>query len=129
MKNSKLTSFALLFAILTASLFTSCGGDDDQAENKVDSVAIVSANPLQLETKGSITLAVEVLPKNATDKSIIWDPRDEAIVAVDKSGTITGVSKGTAEITATSASRKSKTATITVNVDNPCPLPPSALPT
>lgn len=59
-------------------------------------------------SKSSVTIAkgygdnltAAVVPSNATNKSIVWSSSNDAVVTVDN-GRITGVSEGTATITAT----------------------------
>jgi uncharacterized protein (TIGR02145 family) len=117
MKKVTLVSLALL-----ALLFTTCKKEEEQTEKKVTSVEILADDPLQLEVDGSVTLAVQVLPKDATDKSVKWESSDDDIVTVNKNGKIIGISEGTATITATSTSRKTKSDSITVKVVQPVPV-------
>jgi uncharacterized protein (TIGR02145 family) len=113
------------FVIASTALLlcASCKKDkvEQQEEKKVESVEILSDDPVQIDVDGSVTLDVEVLPKKATDKSLTWESSNEDIVTVNKNGMITGVSKGTAKISATSVNRKSRSDTITVNVRQPVP--------
>lgn len=60
------------------------------------------------------TITATVLPEDATDKSVSWSSSDPGIAAVDE-GLVTGVSKGTARITATAGA---VSAVCTVNVQN-----------
>lgn len=46
-------------------------------------------------------LSAAVYPSDATDKTVAWSSSDDSIVSVDASGTITGVTAGTATVTAT----------------------------
>ncbi|NMC57696.1 MAG: hypothetical protein GYA50_10795, partial [Eubacteriaceae bacterium] len=63
------------------------------------SVAI-NSNEAAVMTGQKISLTAEVLPLNATDKSVIWSSDNEDKATVDESGCVTGVSKGTAVIRA-----------------------------
>ena len=47
------------------------------------------------------TLIPIISPPNATEKSVIWDSDDNFTATVDQNGTVTAVSQGTANITAT----------------------------
>ncbi|MBQ7862017.1 MAG: Ig-like domain-containing protein [Clostridia bacterium] len=47
-------------------------------------------------------LSTEILPLNASDKSITWETSDESIATVSEDGTVTAVGKGEVTITATS---------------------------
>jgi|GEM_PF-6441275 len=45
-------------------------------------------------------LTASVMPANASDKAVIWSSSDTAVVDVDSNGKVTGISNGTATITA-----------------------------
>jgi len=62
----------------------------------------ISAKKLTLATGETQTLEAGVKPKDATIKDVIWQSSDPAVAAVDASGRVTAVSKGTAEIIALS---------------------------
>ena len=51
---------------------------------------------------GTLELAADVQPQNATEKTVTWSSSDENIATVDENGVVTGVSEGEAAITATS---------------------------
>lgn len=63
---------------------------------------------------GTETLAATVIPSNATDKTVTWSSDDEDVTTV-ANGVVTGVSAGTATITATASG---KTATCEITVTN-----------
>lgn len=68
----------------------------------------------------TITLAIEVLPENSTDKSVTWSSSDETIASVDSvTGAVTGISKGTATITVTANDNGGMVGTATVEVTQP----------
>lgn len=52
-------------------------------------------------TGDSLTLLATVLPEDASDKSVKWTSSDESVVTVDSDGVVKAVSRGFAEITAT----------------------------
>ncbi|WP_052444453.1 carbohydrate-binding protein [Flammeovirga sp. OC4] len=81
----------------------------------VESVSITpSTMTLEIGAKGS--LKGQVMPENATDKTITFTSSDENIATVDQSGRVTAVSKGTAVITATTTDGgHTAKSTITVN--------------
>jgi uncharacterized protein YjdB/N-acetylmuramoyl-L-alanine amidase len=56
-----------------------------------------------LTVGGTDTLTASVLPADATDKSVTWSSSSPGVAAVSQSGLVTGVSAGTASITATTA--------------------------
>jgi uncharacterized repeat protein (TIGR02543 family) len=60
-------------------------------------------------------LTATVLPENVTNKNVTWTSSDANIATVDNTGTVTGVSEGTASITVTTQDGN-KTATCNVKV-------------
>lgn len=67
----------------------------------VSSVTLNKASAV-LTSADKIQLTANVLPENATDKSIDWKSSDETIAIVSNTGVVTAISPGTATITATS---------------------------
>lgn len=67
----------------------------------------------------TVQLTATVLPKNTDDKSVVWTSSDESVATVSKTGRVTGVSLGDAEITCTSASVPEVKATAVVHVQQP----------
>lgn len=65
----------------------------------------------------TIQLKAEILPANATNKSVIWSSSDVSIATVSDSGLITAVADGTATISAKSVDGKTE-ATCTVTVES-----------
>lgn len=68
-----------------------------------------------LNTGSQETLTATVDPADASDKALTWSSSNTAVATVDQNGTITGVSAGTARITATSVNGKSAFCDVTVN--------------
>lgn len=58
-------------------------------------------------------LTATISPSNATDKSIIWSSNNTSVVCVDNNGNITGVSPGSAIVTAKTSNGKTATCSIT----------------
>ena len=76
---------------------------------------------LELIVGESAVLTASVFPENATDKSVVWSSSNESVATVSPSGVTTGVSLGSAIITATTIDG-GKTATCNVTVtDRPVP--------
>ncbi len=78
--------------------------------NKLATVTIEAVTMMQgmeitgssvVATRKTIQLKAEVQPANATNKKATWSSSDSSIAKVDASGRVTGVSAGTARITAT----------------------------
>lgn len=67
-------------------------------------VKSVNLLPLDRELKvgESIKLNAEILPENATDKTISWTSSDQNILKVDNNGNIVALNKGNAKVTVTS---------------------------
>ncbi|MDE7476705.1 MAG: Ig-like domain-containing protein, partial [Lachnospiraceae bacterium] len=68
----------------------------------VSSITITGNNKVAIG--GKIKLKVEVFPKSAENKAVIWESDDISIATVNKNtGEVTGINKGLADITATAA--------------------------
>ena len=67
----------------------------------VTSFSIVEAEE-ELYTHLTKKLTTEILPLNASDKSVTWESSDESVATVSEDGTVTAVGKGEVTITATS---------------------------
>jgi len=63
------------------------------------------------------TIKTTVLPSNATDKNITWSTSNRSVATVDSKGKVTGISEGTATITATANNGKKATCTISVKAE------------
>ena len=61
----------------------------------------VSPSTLTLEPGNYDTLTATVSPNNATNKTVTWSSGNTSVATVNSSGVVTGVSNGTAVITAT----------------------------
>ena len=64
-----------------------------------------------------VALSARVLPWNVRDGGVTWSSGNTAVAAVDENGLVTGISGGTAVITATSRLDKTKKASCTVTVE------------
>ncbi len=61
---------------------------------------ILNENTANLKVGESCTLIGTVLPKDATNKKVIWNSSNKEIATVDEAGKVTGIKEGTATITA-----------------------------
>ena len=83
---------------------------------QVDSITL-SQNSINLDVGGvAVTLYAKVMPDNLKVKDVTWASSNNSIANVDWKGKVTPVSGGTAVITATSNSDKTKQATCSVTV-------------
>ena len=62
----------------------------------------VSPNPATVVAGAYIPLAATIAPANATNKTVTWSSSNNAVARVSASGVVSGMSVGTANITATS---------------------------
>ncbi len=69
-----------------------------------------------IEAGTSIVLEATVAPDDATDKSVSFMSANPEVASVDENGTVTGLSKGTAIITATTSNGIAASATVKVYV-------------
>ena len=85
--------------------------------SKVISVEKVSLDKtnLTINKGGSATLKATVYPSDATEKNVVWSSSDSSVVVVDN-GTITGIGKGNATISASCGNKK---AVCSINVKVP----------
>ena len=72
------------------------------------------SGPYSVKPGETIQLTANVYPLNATDKTVMWSSSDAAVATVDQNGVVTGVSTGSATITATSVNGKKYPLTIAV---------------
>lgn len=77
----------------------------------------VEPKTLLLKVQKTAGLTAKIQPANATEQGVVWSSDDEDVAVVDDQGQVTGLSSGTAEITATSK-EGNFTAKCTVTVFN-----------
>ncbi len=86
------------------------GGDSPTVD--VESITL-DQNAVGINENEKVTLTAIVLPVNATDRSVVWTSSNEAVAKVEN-GVVTGVSEGTATITA-KAGELTATCVVTVS--------------
>ena len=91
----------LLLASLVLPLFMADGCKKEKAEVHVKSI-IVEPSELELSVGENQLLTVTVLPKNASDKTVVWSSSDSQVAKVEQDGTVTARMAGAAVIKATS---------------------------
>ena len=81
----------------------------------IDVTSIRITNPdVTLNKSSSIKLNYEILPSNATNKSVTWSSSNTSVATVDSSGKVTGKNEGVSTISIKSSNNK--TYSIKVNV-------------
>ena len=78
----------------------------------------VTPNVASINLNKTLKLVAEVTPSYATNTKVIWSSNNPAVATVDLSGLVTGVSLGTATITATTEDG-AKTASSEITIENP----------
>ncbi len=81
------------------------------------SSVVVSPDQRTLVIGNNLSLEAEVLPADATNKSVSWSTSHPSVAIVDQNGSVTAVSSGQAIITATTADGNKKD-TATISVEN-----------
>ena len=91
---------AALAALLAMTNFIGCKNDDDDDGDVAVTEVKITSTVTEVTAGETITLTAEVLPADATNKTVTWTSSDTAIATVDSTGKVTGVAAGTAKITA-----------------------------
>ena len=94
-------------AVLTAFAMVAVSCNDDDTKDEDIPVTEVKVTPATVSVVAgtTTTLKAEVLPENATNKTVTWTTRDDKIATVDASGVVTGIAEGEVEIWALSADK------------------------
>jgi len=71
---------------------------DDPDDIKITSISL--GNDFELTEGGEVTIIPQVLPSDASNKSLNWSSDDNAVATVNQNGLVTAVSVGEAVITA-----------------------------
>lgn len=104
---------AALAALLAMTNFIGCKNDDDDDGDVAVTEVKITSTVTEVTVGKTITLTAEVLPADATNKTVTWTSSDTAIATVDSTGKVTGVAAGTVKITA-SAGGQPDTVKVTV---------------
>ena len=86
---------------------------DDELIVPVVTVSL-SSTSLKLYDGDTYQLTATVKPKDATDKTVVWNSDMPSVATVDQSGYVTGISAGTANISASAGGKVAK-CTVTVS--------------
>jgi hypothetical protein len=110
----------LMSVILALTLIMLCGvctsaatGKGEDEEIKVRRVEMV-LDSITVRVNQTKALYATITPSDAEDQELCWDSSNWEIVSVDGDGEITGISPGTAEVTATSENGKVGRCIVTV---------------
>lgn len=122
-KKILLFSSAILLAGFSAGALASCSPSESSSEDPSSSQAeqisvesvVLSSEASYLEVGKTIALSTQITPSNATNKSVTYVSSAPEIAAVSSSGVVTGVSKGSAVITVTTADG-GKTSSVSLTV-------------
>ena len=116
-KNGKVTGVSVGETIITVK--TKDGKIKETCKVIIEPIKVdeINLNPtsLSLKVNSSTNIVAVVEPDDATDKDLIWTSSNPSVATVDSNGKVTGVSVGTAIITAKTKDGK-VTATCTVNI-------------
>ena len=117
--NGVVTAVALGEAVITA---TTTDGSDLSASCQVTVVPTlavsieVTPNSVEAEENSEVQLSVNILPENATYKSVEWSSSNDAIASVNANGLVKIRKEGNVVITATTTDGTNLSATCSINV-------------
>ncbi len=87
--------------------------------NAVDLESIDIPATLIMETGTNHTFTPVFTPENASYKEVTWESDNPGVAGVDQNGTVTALTRGTANITVTSQENNSISSTCEVSVNDP----------
>lgn len=105
-----LAAITAIFVILLAGTAANAASDGEIKVRRVE----IMLDSVTVRVNQTRTLYAVVTPRNADDQTVDWESSNWEVVTVDGDGTVTGISPGTAEITATSNNGKVGRCTVTV---------------
>lgn len=95
--------------------------EDNVCESEKIDMNIVNVNSISISNTdkelfigNTLKIDYVIRPEDATNKTVTWTSSDENIAIVDNNGFVTGISEGTATITAKTKNKKSATITLDV---------------
>lgn len=108
--NGIVTGIGVGTATITAT--TKDGGFTAECEVEVFSNPVtgitLSDKLIEFGIGNTATLTANVLPSNASDKSVVWSSDDDSVAEVNSEGVVTGVGLGKTTITAAAGDRTAK---------------------
>lgn len=84
----------------------------------VKKISITSAER-KVGAGSQIRLTAECLPENASVRDVVWTSRNPGVASVDSTGTVTGIKRGTATITASAADGSRAAVNVSITVTQP----------
>lgn len=90
-------------------------GDTVGSPADIESISL-NKKTAEIPAGNTLKLTAVCSPDNAVDKTIVWKSSNTDVASVDKNGNVTGVSRGTATITATSKANSKIKASCKVTV-------------
>ncbi|MDO4335639.1 MAG: Ig-like domain-containing protein [Bacteroidales bacterium] len=113
--NGKVTGIKVGSATITATAKSGVSASCTINVVKTDAGTItLDKTEATLKATETVQLTATILPETTTDKTVNWSSSNPAIATVDNNGKVTAIAVGTANITATAASRITASCKITV---------------
>ncbi|MEO7182148.1 MAG: Ig-like domain-containing protein [Gemmatimonadaceae bacterium] len=114
----KFSRTLLLAGVLAFGTLSAACGDKVEIAGPATGVQLVTVTPSSatLPVGSSIILSGQVTADAASAKTVTWSTSSAAIATVDQAGKVTGVTAGTASITATSTADGTKAASAVITV-------------
>jgi len=85
----------------------------------IDSISVASLNDVINTDKGTLQMNADILPADATNKSVIWSViKDTGDASIDSFGLLTAVSNGTVTVKAAANDGSGKSGTKTITISN-----------
>lgn len=111
-KNGKVTAVKGGNASITAKAGNKTAECKVTVTVPVESISL-NQSSTSLEVEQTITLSANILPQDATEKTVSWTSSNSSVASVDQNGKVTAIAQGTAII---KASAGGKTDTCEINV-------------